>query len=274
MTTGYRDGAANWSSASPFTLAIPSDVQAGDIVVVYASVFNATATINLTGSVNTPTRLVPMSSNGVNDSCTAWAFVAEAGDAGATLTYTEVGASTYIGSAIVAYYGAGMPLATTAYALGGFDNADTDSWPAPSLAEGAPVAGCWGLYFISAGVGDGDGGATYAGGTLRTQSTASGINACDSNGPLGAAGVAVGGGTWTTVADGPVVGITIALPPATATGAAALSAPASLAAASVVARRASAALSASSSLSASGTAARHGAVSLSAPGSLTSVGTG
>ena len=217
MAIAFRDAVANWGSVSPFTLAIPGDVQAGDIVVVYASVFSATASISLTGSVNTPTRLVPMASNGVNDSCTAWAFVAAAGDAGATLTFTEVGASTFIGAVIQAYSGAGMPLATTAWAVSGFNNASTSTWTAPSLAAGAPVAGCWGIYCISAGIGSGDGGATYPSGSLRAQSTASGINGWDSNGPLGAAGSAVGGGQWTTQSTGPMVGIVIALPPAGAT---------------------------------------------------------
>lgn len=213
MTQAFRDGVANWGSTSPFTLAIPATVQALDIVVVYASVFSSTATINLTGSVNTPLRLVPMASNGVNDSCTAWAFTAAAGDAGATLTYTEVGASTFIGSAIQAYSGAGMPSAGTAWALSGFTNSSVNSWPAPSLAAGAPVPGCWGLEFISAGIGSGDGSAAYPGGTLRAQSTASGVNGYDTAGSVGGAGAAVGGGTWTTQSTGPVVGITIALPP-------------------------------------------------------------
>ena len=223
MAIAYRDSVANWNSTSPFPLAIPSTVLGGDTITVYASVFSSTASIGLTGSVNTPVRLVPMAGNGVNDSCTAWTITAAGAlggaspDAGATLTFTETGANTFIGAAILAHSGAGVPLATTAWAVAGFNNASVNSWAAPALAGGAPVAGCWQISFISAGIGSGDGGATIAGGTLRAQSTASGINACDSNGSVGAAGSAVGGQLWTTQSTGPMVGIVIALPPAGAT---------------------------------------------------------
>jgi hypothetical protein len=212
VTTAYVDGNAGFSATSPFTLAIPADVAAGQIVLVYASVFANNTQVNLSGSVNTPVQLY-FSFNGVNDSFMAWAFKASSADAGASLVFTEVGQSTYIGGIIHAYSGAGMP--TVAYANGGFSNTSVDSWPAPSLP--APVAGCWGVYFITAGVGSGDGTATYAGGTTRQQDGVSGVNSSDSNGVVGNAGTTIGGGLWTTQATGSTVGVTVALPPPAAT---------------------------------------------------------
>jgi len=219
VSIAYVDGIANYAATSPLQLVIPSDVPVGGVLCVYGSVFANAVTISLSGTANAPVQMY-YGYNGVNDSYLAWAIEVGAGDPGATLTFTENGADTYIAGIILGYSGAGMPPANTgganqgyAYANGGFSNTPATTWTAPALAAGAPVAGCWGVGLITAGVGSGDGSATYGGWTSRPSNPASGANSADSNGPVGGQGSAIGGGTWTTTADGENVGITLALPP-------------------------------------------------------------
>ncbi len=204
----YNTGAtATADAAAACNVTIPAGVLTGDLMIMSLLLFTETSsapTVAFSGAGGTWT-LIPVSagtnpeqsaSGAIYSYGYAYSRVATSGDPGATLTITETGSpsgTTWIGVAVASYTGA----VAVDVAAGAETYAAAGSVTTPSRTTGA--AGDWAVYLWSGGPGVG---ATITGpaGTTKRQNIVDGAGigagAWDSNGPVGAAGTSIGGGTF------------------------------------------------------------------------------
>jgi hypothetical protein len=202
----FRASAAGGSVSSPMGITVPASIKPGDQVIVFLSIGAAgTATLGVSTTGATVPVLVPGSQvAGPATSFALFQFTAQAGDAGAALSFTS-NLTPLIGI-LLAYPGAGK-----------LRTADFQPFTAPaSLTAVSPQftpvsGGSWGIALAGANSG---GPPTYAPGTFRSVDSFSVTAAYDTNG----AARPVGGGTWTNNVSDVWWGYTVALRPARKSG--------------------------------------------------------
>jgi hypothetical protein len=207
VTIAYNTGAtASANTATSVSLAIPGGVLAGDLMMLGLAVFNEVASapsIGFSGGGGAwllPSPLHDGSNPEQATTGTLYAYgyffyrVATAADIGATLTITETGSPaglTWLAVALAAYTGAGAVQPDIAGSL-----AANNVLSVAAPAETTLSDGDWYAGFELGGTNTAPTGSPP--GTQRQIVTSSaGITASiwDSNGPVGNAGTAIGGGT-------------------------------------------------------------------------------
>jgi hypothetical protein len=234
--TSFNVGAtASANTSASCAITIPSGVLTGDIMVLGIAVFNEVATapvLSFSGGggatwvLPTPLHDGSNPEQATNGVLYAYGFfyyaVATVSDPGATLTVTETGSPsglTWFAMALGSYTGAGATQPDVAGA-----NAANQVLSSTAPAETTGVAGDWYVGLELGGTNSAPTGSPP--GTAREAITSSaGITAMlwDSNGPVGAAGTSIGGGTvhgGNSAPNNNYTVFTIGLQPASATGAA------------------------------------------------------
>lgn len=192
MTIAWRDGAAGVTSVT-----VPADVAAGDVALLIVSAASGTPSLS---SAGTAPALIATVTDVHGEPFQLWGFTATGADAGAVITGPS-GAVIALG----AWSGASLPVDVEAGAFGSFT-----AFTAPSAVTA--TAGDWAVFLAALPVNSGL--TITAPGAQRTPGSNQAVVA-DSNGPVGAAGTAIGGGNWTT--NGGTVrwgGFTVGLAPA------------------------------------------------------------
>jgi hypothetical protein len=199
----FQDAASAQSGAgSSATVSIPSDVQAGALVLIAAASGSygggpTSLAVTSSGPVQ-PQQVGTTQAGGTSSLSQLWALTASgvtgsvSPDAGAVITITGSGATPPydVCGAVSAYASARFPVAGT-YASSA--PADATSVTAPSLTT--PAGGCWA---VEIGITPANGGLTVTVPAGLTGRTATGNQAvfADSAASAGPSGTTVGGGTW------------------------------------------------------------------------------
>ena len=195
--TAWRAGAVAASSGKVTSLAItiPAAVQAGDIVMFVASASNTSTNPVITASSTgtTPAQIGSTvnftGTNGFPTGTAIFWFKASSSDASKVITMSGT-TSSYLGISLGSWSGC----AATQPDVSATPTSNTGSmtYTAPTVAT--LTTADWAVYLVGCFVSS----TSFSGnpGTLREFDTSARTALADSNGPVGAAGTSIGGGTW------------------------------------------------------------------------------
>lgn len=211
MDISFNTGTtASADTAASVDVTIPSGVLVNDVMIMSLEVFtedSSAPTVSFSGAGGTWT-LVPVSAGSNPETCNssgvysygyAYYRVATSGDPGATLTVSESGSAagtTWMDVALVSYTGASTSSPIDVAAGAGIYSGSGITCPSKTTG----VANDWAVYLWNGAPG-GSPGITGPAGTTQRQNIVDAANVgagiWDSDGSVGAAGTAIGGGTFT-----------------------------------------------------------------------------
>lgn len=208
----WRAGANATTSASQtaaLTIVIPSSCQAGDIVLIGASIDTGSGspTMTVTSSGTTaPTRICgPLINTAGGNVSSVYCVPVVSGDIGKTISITP-SATAYMGAVIGAWAGC---------RVSGQPDVEVSGGPTSTATFASPVAttvtaGDWAVYFART-----TGSSAFTGnpGTMRENDANYRAGFADSAGTVGGAGTSIGGGNWTCATAATWLGFTIGLAP-------------------------------------------------------------
>jgi hypothetical protein len=195
VSISWRAGAVASSSANGTSLGVtvPSAVQSGDLIMFAVNSGRTSSYSTITGVASTATTpgrlgtLLQVETGGIYLVAAVYCFIAGSSDASAVITVTG-SSSTSWGISLGAWSGTagGQPdVSATATSTG------STSITAPTVRTGR--VGDWAVNMVATTTG---GTWTSQPGTVREADAANRTCLSDSNGPAGAAGTLIGGGTW------------------------------------------------------------------------------